>query len=76
MANHSHTGPKEAFSKIENLEHKAESFLHDIASRSGKLSSEVQEYGDATAQYIRRHPVRSTIIAGVAGIIIGKLLSK
>lgn len=80
MANHSHTGPKEAFTKLENLEHRAaaktEALLHEIASKSGKITSEVQEYTDATAQYIRRHPVRSTIIAGLAGIIVGKLLSK
>jgi ElaB/YqjD/DUF883 family membrane-anchored ribosome-binding protein len=84
MTNHSHThshnGSKEAFSKLESLEHnasaKAEALIHEIAQRSSKLGSDVQEYTDATAQYIRRHPVRSTIIAGVAGLILGKLLSK
>lgn len=80
MANQSHNAPKEAYSKLENFEHntaaKAEAFLHEIANKSSKISSDVQEYTDATAQYIRRHPVRSTLIAGIAGLIIGKLLSK
>lgn len=79
MTNHTH-GSKDAYSKIENFEQcessKMEALIHDLASKSSKIGAEVQEYGDATAQYIRRHPVRSTIIAGVAGLLLGKLLSK
>lgn len=80
MANHSHTSPKEAYSKIESLENrataKAEALFHELASKSGRITSEMKDYTEATTQYIRRHPVRSTIFAGIAGIILGKLLSK
>ena len=67
-------------SDMKNFEQKAtdktEAFVHKLVGKSQEIKSEIEEYTDVATQYVQRHPVRSTLLAGLAGIILGKLLSK
>lgn len=75
MSNHAHTSSK--LDEFPNKKtNKPEDFLHKIVGKSGQLKTDLEGYSEVTVQYIRRHPVRSTLIAGLAGIVLGKLLSK
>jgi len=45
-----------------------------IAEQSEELLNKAEEYGDTAYKYIKKNPMKAIAIAGIAGIIIGKLL--
>jgi ElaB/YqjD/DUF883 family membrane-anchored ribosome-binding protein len=61
--------------KITHIE-EAEAFLGKILERGEIAEEEFKKHADTLEKYIKKHPVRSTLIAGVAGLVLGKLLSK
>lgn len=53
-----------------------EAFFTRMKEKSEHLEHELKRYGDNTEQYIKKNPVKSTILAGIAGLILGKFLSR
>ncbi len=50
--------------------------MHQFTEKAHELEHEVELYARQTEKYIKNNPVKATIIAGVLGILVGKLLSK
>lgn len=44
---------------------------HETAA---KLQKEVEQYTDTVANYIKKNPLKSALIAGGIGLIVGRLL--
>jgi ElaB/YqjD/DUF883 family membrane-anchored ribosome-binding protein len=51
-------------------------FFTRMREKSEHLEEEVKKYGDNMDKYIKKNPVKSTVIAGVVGLLLGKLLSR
>ncbi len=60
--------------KVHHIEKDIESRLEDLKDKAEEIELEVEVYTKAVAQYIKQNPIKSTVIAGVAGIFLGKLL--
>lgn len=50
--------------------------LHQFTQTAAELEHEIEEYWHVAEGYMKKNPVKSTIIAGVVGLFLGKLLSK
>jgi ElaB/YqjD/DUF883 family membrane-anchored ribosome-binding protein len=59
-------------SHLEDTEH----FVARMKEKSVQAEKELKKAADNVDKYIKKHPVKSTIIAGVAGLLLGKFLSK
>ncbi len=57
-----------------DVESEAESLIREINEKAETIEDELEAYTKATTNYIKKNPVKSTVIAAVAGIIVGKLL--
>ncbi|MFI4956363.1 MAG: hypothetical protein ACHQAX_04045 [Gammaproteobacteria bacterium] len=62
--------------KVHHIEKDIESRIEDLKEKAEEIEQEVEVYTKAVGQYIKKNPIKSTIIAGVAGIFLGKLLGK
>jgi ElaB/YqjD/DUF883 family membrane-anchored ribosome-binding protein len=51
-------------------------FFTRMKEKSEHIEEEVKKYGDSMDRYIKKNPVKSTVIAGVVGLILGKFLAK
>jgi len=60
-------------SKINELGDKVEELGERAGSKGDELVKKAEDYGDQAVQYIQKHPVKSVVFAGVAGIILGKI---
>jgi ElaB/YqjD/DUF883 family membrane-anchored ribosome-binding protein len=54
----------------------AESLFTRMREKGEHFEHELKRYSDTVDTYIRKNPVKSTIMAGIAGLLLGKLLSK
>ena len=62
--------------KVHHIEKDIESRIEELKGKAEEIEQEVEVYTKAVTHYIKKNPVKSTIIAGVAGIFLGKLLGK
>lgn len=53
-----------------------EALLDRMIEKGEHAEEELKKYADTVEKYIKKHPVKSTILAGVAGLLLGKLLAK
>jgi len=53
-------------SKSDKLIHRGNKALHE-------LQEDAKDYGEVATDYIKDHPVKSTLIAGAIGIVAGLL---
>ena len=60
--------------KVHHIENDIESRLEDLKVKAEEIEVEVEVYTKAVAQYIKKNPIKSTVMAGVAGLLLGKLL--
>jgi ElaB/YqjD/DUF883 family membrane-anchored ribosome-binding protein len=51
-------------------------FFSRMMEKGEHLEEELKKYGDTLDVYIKKNPVKSTVIAGVAGLLLGKFLSR
>jgi len=51
-------------------------FFTRMKEKGQHFEEEVKKYGDTMDRYIKKNPVKSTVIAGVVGLFLGKLLSR
>lgn len=72
MTNKVHHIEKDVESRIEEMKEKA----NEIKEKAHEIEEEVEAYAKIAKQYIKKNPVKSTVIAGIAGIFIGKLLGR
>jgi ElaB/YqjD/DUF883 family membrane-anchored ribosome-binding protein len=54
------------------VESEAENLIHSMTEKAEAIEHEVEAYAKQTTQYIKKNPVKSTVIAAVAGILFGK----
>lgn len=73
MAN---SNQERAFNKAQACETNGHDFFSHLREKSQHLEHEFKRYSEDTEQYIKKNPVKSTIFAGIAGLLLGKLLSK
>lgn len=52
----------------------SESFFDRMMEKGEYAEEEIKKYAKTADHYIQKHPVRSTIIAGVVGLLLGKLI--
>lgn len=64
------------YNKPTPIEANGEALFTRIREKSEHWEHELKKYGDNADQYIRKNPVKSTIMAGIAGLLLGKFLSK
>lgn len=62
--------------KVHHIEKDVEARIEDLKEKAHELEEEMEVYAKAIKQYIKKNPVKSTVIAGIGGILLGKLLGK
>lgn len=71
---------RKAGSKIDSLSQEAadasDKALNEGMKNINKAQDNLKEYADSAFAYIEKNPLKSALIAGTAGLILGKLLSK
>ncbi len=72
MANHERTYEKSSTSR----ERDAEALFTRLREKGMHYEHELKRYSENVDTYIKKNPVKSTLIAGVLGLMLGKLLSK
>jgi ElaB/YqjD/DUF883 family membrane-anchored ribosome-binding protein len=53
-----------------------EAFFTVMKEKGEHIEEEVKKYADNVDTYIKKHPVKATIFAGIAGLFVGKFLMK
>jgi ElaB/YqjD/DUF883 family membrane-anchored ribosome-binding protein len=62
--------------KLDKAVANGEAFFTVMKEKGEHMEQEVKKYADNVESYIKQHPVKSTIFAGIAGLILGKFLMK
>lgn len=70
------SGNREPASFRDRAMSEGEKRLQQFAHTAKELEHDIEQYMHATENYVRKNPVKSTILAGVVGLVLGKLLSK
>lgn len=60
--------------KLHAIESNAEAMLKNVRERKEAVELELELFSKVAAAYIKKNPLKSTAMAGVVGILIGKLL--
>lgn len=60
----------------EELAKKSDELTHRSTKMAGNVQHEAEVYVDKVVEYVRENPVKATIIAGLAGLVIGTLIKK
>jgi len=69
---------------IRDAGHKAEEKIHKVGKKVGDLGEKAADQGDElldksekykekAVDYIQKHPLRSVVLASLAGVILGKI---
>jgi ElaB/YqjD/DUF883 family membrane-anchored ribosome-binding protein len=61
---------------LEERKAKATELLRRAKEKGQALKQQTQQYAEKLEQKIWKNPVKSTIIAGISGLILGKFLKK
>lgn len=72
----SHSGHTAVGDTIRHAGDKTDEWIHKGQDMSSNLQKEVNEYTDTLADYIKKHPFKSSLIAGGVGMLLGFLLKK
>lgn len=64
------------FGKNNHCEEQGRAFFTRMLEKGEHLEDELKKYGDSMDIYIKKNPVKATVIAGVAGLILGKFLAR
>lgn len=62
--------------KVHTIEKDVEARIEELRERAHEIEEDMEAYAKAAKQYIKKNPIKSTVLAGIAGIVLGKLLSK
>lgn len=55
---------------------KSDEWIQDGQETIEHFQQEVERYSDGAIQYIKKYPLKSALLAGAVGLILGKLFSK
>ena len=58
----------------ENAAKTTDEYIHKSQQAAMDLKKEAENYGDAAVDYIRKNPVKSTLIAAGIGMLLSRLL--
>lgn len=72
MAQNEKSYGKTASERLSN----GEAFFSRMKEKSEFFEHEIKKYGDSLDHYIKKNPVKATVIAGVAGLLLGKFIAK
>lgn len=51
-------------------------YIHQGQEKVEQIQQELEKYTDTAIQYVKKYPLKSALIAGGVGLILGRLLGK